>query len=764
MKLSHAWPRQPFIGLALAAIAGIAVADSFPSFSLGAITAVLCFGGLALFLRRSAPTFVFVAAAFFLLHSSRLSDSPGLRLAHQLGEEVRAVSANGLVVTEPKMAANGIATFLITLKTIDLDGASERADARLLVRWKHPVEYGDEVMVFGVVEAIPPPRNPGEFDMRAFLRREDVHRQLFVTYPENGRIVSHSSGNYWFRAAQHSRVWLHRVLCRGLEDSPDVEGLISGMVLGLRHQSPDDIEEPFQQTGTLHLFAVAGLHVGIIAQLLWILAKVVRLPRAWATALIIPALLFYSAVTGFHTSSVRAALMSAVLLSGFFVARKVFALNSLAIVATAILCWDTNQLFSVGYQLSFCVVATILLVAGPTFTFLRRQLAADPFLPRSLFSRTRRVVDDLSWWFARATSVSFAAWLGSLPLMFWYYHLVTPISLLANLAVVPIAFFVLAGAMISVICAPFSSGLSLLFNNANWALSRAILGLVHLFSLLPTGHLYLERLHWPTGARIEVTALDVGTGAAIHLRTRQHDWLIDAGARRDFRRTVREYLRYRGINRLDGLVLTHGDASHIGGAGDVLETFRPRQLFDTAAPDRSALHHELIDLLATRHEPAKHWTAGDHVLLGRGIEARVLFPPDGFEADTADDQALVAHLEIDGKPRVLLMSDSGDGTERALLASGVDLRSDIIIKGQHRSGISCSPEFLDAVQPELIVATSRDFPESERLKQEWLELLRSRGIKLLRQDESGAVTLDIFRDHWSAKAYVPGVTLRSRNR
>ena len=84
-----------------------------------------------------------------------------------------------------------------------------------------------------------------------------------------------------------------------------------------------------------------------------------------------------------------------------------------------------------------------------------------------------------------------------------------------------------------------------------------------------------------------------------------------------------------------------------------------------------------------------------------------------------------------------------------------------MIKGQHRSGVSCSPEFLDAVQPELIVATSRDFPESERLKEEWLELLRSRQIKLLRQDESGAVTLEIFRDHWAAKAYVSGLTLRS---
>src|SRR5207244_7467082 len=89
-------------------------------------------------------------------------------------------------------------------------------------------------------------------------------------------------------------------ICRGLDDSPQVQNFLSGIALGVRHQTPEDIEEPFQQTGTLHLFAVAGLHVGIVATLLWMLAMVARLSRKWATALIIPSLFFYAAVTGLH--------------------------------------------------------------------------------------------------------------------------------------------------------------------------------------------------------------------------------------------------------------------------------------------------------------------------------------------------------------------------------------------------------------------------------------------------------------------------------
>jgi beta-lactamase superfamily II metal-dependent hydrolase len=92
------------------------------------------------------------------------------------------------------------------------------------------------------------------------------------------------------------------------------------------------------------------------------------------------------------------------------------------------------------------------------------------------------------------------------------------------------------------------------------------------------------------------------------------------------------------------------------------------------------------------------------------------------------------------------------------------LRADILIKGQHHSGDSGSPEFLDRVQPQAIVATSRDFPESERLKPEWVEDVRSRGIKLFRQDETGAVQIRLFRDGWEATAHVTGETFRSTRR
>ena len=110
------------------------------------------------------------------------------------------------------------------------------------------------------------------------------------------------------------------------------------------------------------------------------------------------------------------------------------------------------------------------------------------------------------------------------------------------------------------------------------------------------------------------------------------------------------------------------------------------------------------------------------------------------------------------------MSDNGAETERALLSNGSDLQSDILVKGQHHSGISGSAPFLDAVRPRLIIATSRDFPEHERISEEWAEQLRARGIKLFRQDETGAVELNFSGQEWSARAYLTGEVFRSVSR
>jgi ComEC/Rec2-related protein len=704
-----------------------------------------------------------VGAGFFLLHNLENNNTEGQQLADELGNRPRVLTATGCVISEPKTASSGFATFLFKLKSIELEGRNRPANAVWQVRWKGAPEFGDEIKFFGTVEPIAPPRNPGEFDMRSYLARRDVRRMLFIRYPEDGTLIRHGGSNPILRAAQKSRAWMQNAICRGLEDAPEVQNFISGIVLGLRHQTPEDIEEPFQQTGTLHLFAVAGLHVGIVAALLWMLATVAWLSRRSAAMLIIPLLLFYAAVTGLHISSIRAAVMASIMIGGFFFERKAFLFNSLAAAAFVLLCWNTNELFSTGFQLSFAVVGAIVLLADPFFGFLQRWVAIDPFLPRSLLRGPRRWLHSGYEWLCQGASVSLAAWAGSLPLILWYFHLVTPISLLANLVVVPIAFFVLAIALLSLLSAPLLPWLTVIFNNANWALATLVIGIVHLFAQIPGGHFYVQHPHWPEKLVAKITVLDVGSGAAVHLQTGSTDWLFDCGSERSYQRVVREYLHWPGVNRLSGLLLTHGDALHLGGTVQLLDDFPRVRVADNPAPDRSTIHRRLQRLFQQRRIQSDALAAGDSFRLSRDVTANILFPPRNFSSPIADDQAYVIRLLVGQRASILFMSDSGVRTEQALLADHFNLRSDIIVKGQHHSEQSGSGAFLDAARPRLIIATSRDFPEQERINDTWAEDLQRRGIKLFRQDQTGAVILRFGHDNWEAQSYLTGETFRSAN-
>src|SRR5438094_2827851 len=219
MKLLSA-PRQPFVGLALMAITGIVVAEILPVRFTAFVPAALVLAAGILLLAcwpRLTGTYLVVAAGFFLLHKFATTNTEGQQLGNRLGERPRTVTAVGCVISEPRVAASGFATFLLRLTSIEFEGTKQPARAIWQVRWKGVPEFGDELKLFGTAEPVAAPRNPGEFDMRAYLARHDVRRMLFIRYPADGTLIRHGGGNPILRPAQKSRSWMQNVLSRGLE-------------------------------------------------------------------------------------------------------------------------------------------------------------------------------------------------------------------------------------------------------------------------------------------------------------------------------------------------------------------------------------------------------------------------------------------------------------------------------------------------------------------------------------------------------------------
>src|SRR5260370_35611118 len=203
MKLLSA-PRQPFFGLALMAATGIIVAEVVLLAPTALISAALVIGICILIMLlwpKLTATYLIVAGGFFLLHKFATTNTAGQQLADKLGERSRVVTAVGCVVTEPKISPTGFATFLLKLKSIELEGKTEFTRAVWQVGWKDASEIGDELTLFGSAEPIAPPRNPGEFDMRAYLARHDVRRMLFARYPEDGTLIRHGGGHPILSAA-----------------------------------------------------------------------------------------------------------------------------------------------------------------------------------------------------------------------------------------------------------------------------------------------------------------------------------------------------------------------------------------------------------------------------------------------------------------------------------------------------------------------------------------------------------------------------------
>jgi beta-lactamase superfamily II metal-dependent hydrolase len=364
----------------------------------------------------------------------------------------------------------------------------------------------------------------------------------------------------------------------------------------------------------------------------------------------------------------------------------------------------------------------------------------DPFLPRPLWTLQQRWTANGWRLVAGGFAVTIAAWLGSLLFTAGYFHLFSASAIVANLVAVPLAFSVLTLGLLTLLAVPVAKGLAVIFSNANWACAKALLFFVELFANVPGGHQYVEApgLRRPSA---EITVLDVADGGSSHLRSRNEDWLIDGGSARRYERITLPYLHSRGVNQLDALLLTHGDAQHIGGAKEMLGDFEPRTILDSPLKDRSPTRRKFHAELSARGR-GKAMIARDDQLPCGNATVRVLFPPVGLSRGNADDKALVLRIECEGT-RVLLMSDSGFSTEMWLVENEPDLRADVVVKGHHSKDISGTPEFLSRVAPQAVIVSTLRYGELPEALDQWTHEVEERGIAVFRQDRCGAVKISI---------------------
>jgi competence protein ComEC len=318
-----------------------------------------------------------------------------------------------------------------------------------------------KVAAVGIVEELPLHPADGGFD--AYLAGAGVNFKF-----TRGRLVdevSPPSGYRRFCAAAGRR--FERILGTGLSDRPALAAILRAMMLGQKQLMSEEQQELFMHSGTMHLFAISGLNITAVALSVQILLSLLRAPRLAAAGASLAALWLYVDITGTSSSAVRAFLMSALLVVSFSLRRPANALATLSGAALLVLLLDPMQLSGASFQMSYGIVAVILLLGAPLADALvaRWPLFAD--LPESTWRWYHRRAESAWRWLLGMAGIGLASALVSTISTLQFFGLVTPGSLLINLVLIPLSTFVIGAGFMSLICglAGFGGG-SVLFNHA----------------------------------------------------------------------------------------------------------------------------------------------------------------------------------------------------------------------------------------------------------------------------------------------------------
>ncbi|WP_405244154.1 DNA internalization-related competence protein ComEC/Rec2 [Lentisalinibacter salinarum] len=726
---------------ALALLAGMLLAARLPALPpLWLILAGLALGAAGLLLRPARlPAVVLAGAAWFALHAH-------WQLADRLPAADDRQEATGEFVIEDFPRRRGRAvTFVVR-------SADPALPARLRLNWYEPgsVPRIGERWHFTVVLRAPRGLvNPGGFDYERWLFTRGIGATGYVR--GEGRLLGGPGPGRlaWWRSRLESA--LAGVLPEGAG-----RGVMVALATGSRHRLDAASTEVFQATGTSHLMAISGLHVGLVAGLVFALAG--RLPavggRDRAALLALAAATAYGLLAGFGTPVRRALLMlGTVVLAGRW-RRPIGPATGLALALIVVLLVQPLDCLTPGFALSFGAVAAILAIAGSDAAAADTAVAAGRL----------RALASLQW----------RLWVLLAPLTLLFFDRVAWSAIPANLVAIPAFGLIIVPATLAGGVTAAVGGI--LARPAAWllALTHEALGLVLAllerlaalpgagyqppgrgpivisFAALATLSLLLPRClpgRWmpawltlslvlwrgsavPPGC-VRADVLDVGQGLAVVVRTRNHAMLYDAGPAYASgsdagERVVLPALRALGVRNLDLMMLSHADNDHAGGAASVAAAV-------PVARVASGEPGELSGLEADACERGRSWSWD-------GIGFRVLWPAAAGAA--GNDGSCVLEVSAGGR-RLLLPGDIERDSERRLLAAGEVQRADVVLMPHHGSATSSSAALVDALTPRFAIATAAwrnrwGFPRPE-IARRW----QASGARVISTGDFGALAVTL---------------------
>ena len=722
---------------------------------------------------RGAGAVLAAAAVLAVLGGWRFgewADRPLPDLARSLGAEV---TIEGRIDSEPDP---GLTThrYHVRAERVEAGGLWRETDGRALitVRQTEELAYGAPVRLSGRLEA-PPVLEA--FDYRAFLARRDIVGTM--SFPEVERLGEARAGP---RAlAAEMRLRLERSMQAALPEPAAALG--SGIVMGRDGTMPRELTEAFRETGLAHFVAVSGSNIALVTALVFLLfAPLVGRNRA-----ILPAaasLLLYVFLAGAEETVVRAGIMALIVLAGFWLERPRSGLAALAAAAVVMTAAQPRLALEAGFQLSVASTAG-LIVFGPWVRYGLEWLAARAGAAGAVPNVLLEVA-----------SLSLAAWVAALPIIWVTFGQVSLIGPLVNIPTVPvfaIAFWLSGAAAIA----------GAVWEPAGWAIGliayyplafiiwmaeagasvpsaavtvprsgaeAALLATAALGALAWPAYRYLAPRQaeaeprpqvartvraaalaggagalvaavvavsvWPIGGpgELQVTVLDVGQGDAILVTTPGGERVVVDGGPSGIvlARELGDVLPH-WQREIAAVVLTHPDADHVGGLPALLARFDVGQVYDNGASRDTAIFATYAGEAGTRETLRR----GDALEVD-GVRFETLWPPPGTLDGPRNTWSVVLRVSY-GEATILLTGDIDGEGQRALLAAGE--AGAHVLKVPHHGASTNAEGFFDSTGAWVTVISAG---EGNRFGHPTAEtLLDLAGRAVLRTDVHGRVTI-----------------------
>ena len=347
------------------------------------------------------------------------------------------------VTNNPSLKPKSIGTEVKVLQVIDSLGTYDCiGKAQLFFKidsLSESIKYGDVLLVSNSLRRIDKPSNPHQFDFRKYYQTKNIFHNGFIT-ANNWKSIGFNKGNWLYIFSYKVQNKLQTKFKQYFKNE-SVRGVAQAIVFGYKEELDEEWLQAFSKTGTIHVLAVSGLHVGIIYILL---AFVLGLKRskgkslAIKTTVILAVLFFYSLITGFSPSVSRASIMFGLVLLSSVFAQKTSIYNTLSFACLVLLIANPNNLFNVGFQFSFLAVFGIVYYK-------------DKF--RGLFPTSNWLLDKIIMLMA----VSIAAQITTFPLGLYYFHQYPNLFMFSNLIVIPCITIILYGGIFFVVSSFVSS-------------------------------------------------------------------------------------------------------------------------------------------------------------------------------------------------------------------------------------------------------------------------------------------------------------------